>query len=148
MSILWYFELTVTHQARSTRISSEQCALPWATTPMLLAILTEYLGTLVLCIVPRLFIINNQTLVNNDATKTVRGMLIGLLVLVLVLLGMDKSGAMFNPTLAAVLVGGCGGYTTLQHFTVYWLAPVCAAFCGNYFCNWVEDNSLKNKKIK
>ena len=146
MSYLWMLELSIHHKARGSKISSELCHIPWSSTPLILAMMTEYLGTLVLVTIPRLYIFTNQTLANNDANMTLRGMLTGFLVLLVVLVGMDMSGAMYNPTLAAVLVGGCGGYSLGQHVLVYWLPPVLAAFSGDYLCTSIENKNMKAVK--
>jgi len=151
MSYLWMLELSISHKARGTKISSDMCQIPWSSTPLMFAMMTEYLGTLVLVTVPRLYIFTNPTLANNDASMTLRGMLTGVLVLMVVMLGMDMSGAMYNPTLAAVLVGGCGGYSLAQHVLVYWLPPVLAAFSGDYLCTSIENknlNTVKQQTIK
>jgi len=73
----------------------------------------------------------HKTLANNDSKKLIRGAIIGFTVLTTVLGGMDHSGAMFNPTLATLLVGGCVGYTNIQHILVYWLTPIIGAAIGN-----------------
>jgi len=151
MSFLWKIELSSHHHEMSSILSSEVCKLGWSSRPLLVSIMAEYLGTLVLSTIPRLYIMHNQTLVNNDASMVVRGALTGLLVLILVLLGMDVSGAMFNPTLAAVLVGGCAGYSVSEHVLVYWVSPILAAFSGNYLCSWFENKNIEkntSKKIK
>ena len=126
------------------------CQIPWSSTPLMSAMMTEYLGTLVLVTIPHLYIFTNQTLANNDASMTLRGMLTGFLVLMVVMAGMDMSGAMYNPTLAAVLVGGCRGYSTLQHAAVYWLAPVAAAFTAETICSKMEARGAgpAGKKLK
>ena len=75
----------------------------------------------------------------------------GVLVLGVVWLGMEVSGAMYNPTLAAVLVGGCDGYSLVQHVLVYWLPPILAAFSGDYLCTNIENknlNTIKQQTIK
>ena len=61
-----------------------------------------------------------------------------MLVLGVVWLGMDVSGAMYNPTLASVLVGGCRGRSLADHLLIYWLPPVAAAFSGDYLCARIE----------
>ena len=84
------------------------------------------------------------------SSAQVRGLLTGVLVLGVVWLGMEVSGAMYNPTLAAVLVGGCRGYSTLQHAAVYWLAPVAAAFTAETICSKMEARGAgpAGKKLK
>jgi len=148
MSFLWKFELAFHHQEMSSILSAEVCKVGWSSQPLLVSIMTEYLGTLVLSTIPRLYIMHNQALVNNDASMIVRGALTGLLVLMLVLLSMDVSGAMFNPTLAAVLVGGCAGYSVSQHILVYWVSPILAAFSGNYLCSWLENRNIEKRTSK
>ena len=72
----------------------------------------------------------------------------GLLVLFVVWLGMDISGAMYNPTLASLLLGGCRGHSLSDHVLVYWLPPVAAAFSGEYICSKVERGKTETAKIK
>ena len=73
----------------------------------------------------------------------------GLLVLFVVWLGMDISGAMYNPTLASLLVGGCRGHSLSDHVLVYWVPPVAAAFSGEYLCSKVERGAhTETAKIK
>merc|ERR1719228_2312939 len=44
---------------------------------------------------------------------------------------MNISGAMYNPTLASLLVGGCKGFSTGQHLLVYWVTPLIGAALGS-----------------
>ena len=91
--------------------------------------LSELVGSILLSIIPR-YVLEHKTLSNNDPKKIVRGAIIGLAVLTIVMAGMDHSGAMYNPTLATLLVGGCVGYTSTQHILVYWLTPIIGAAIG------------------
>ena len=162
-------ELSTKHRDRGVRISAEMCEIPWASSSLLLSMMTEYLGTLLLVTIPRLYIFSNPTLANNDASMRIRGfitgqlsnlmkdkishcwmsLLPGLLVLFVVWLGMDISGAMFNPTLASLLVGGCRGHSLSDHVLVYWVPPVAAAFSGDYLCAKVERGlEAETAKIK
>ena len=77
MTYLWMFELSTSHRDRGARISSEVCSVPWSS-PLLVAMMTEYLGTLILVIIPRLYIFSNPTLANNDAGMRIRGFITGL----------------------------------------------------------------------
>jgi len=148
MSHFWMLELSAKHRDRGARISAEVCELPWAS-PLLLSMMTEYLGTLLLVTIPRLYIFSNPTLANNDASMRIRGFITGLLVLFVVWLGMDISGAMYNPTLASLLVGGCRGHSLSDHVLVYWVPPVAAAFSGEYLCAKVERGAhTETAKIK
>ena len=140
MSSLWLLEISSSHVSRGVKISSSMCHVPWSKRSLIFSMITEYFGTLILMSVPRLFIFPNQKLINNDGSKIIRGFLTGVLILVVVLLGMDISGAMFNPTLAALLVGGCDGYTNLDHDLVYWIPPVLAAFSAEYLCTRPETS--------
>lgn len=149
MSYFWMLELSTKHRDRGVRISAEMCELPWASSSLLLSMMTEYLGTLLLVTIPRLYIFSNPTLANNDASMRIRGFITGLLVLFVVWLGMDISGAMFNPTLASLLVGGCRGHSLSDHVLVYWVPPVAAAFSGDYLCAKVERGlEAETAKIK
>lgn len=144
MSLLWTLELATSHVTRGDNISASMCHIPWSSRALLAAMVTEYLGTLVLMVVPRLYILNNPKLVNNDSNMIMRGVITGVLILMVVLLGMDVSGAMYNPTLAAVLVGGCHGYSTMEHVLVYWIPPVAAAFSAQYLCTRSETSVKKS----
>ena len=59
----------------------------------------------------------------------------------MVWLGMDISGAMYNPTLASLLLAGCRGHSLTEHVLVYWVPPVAAAFSGEYLCAKVESRA-------
>ena len=76
MSHFWMLELSTKHRDRGARISTEVCELPWAS-PLLLSMMTEYLGTLLLVTIPRLYIFSNPTLANNDASMRIRGFITG-----------------------------------------------------------------------
>jgi len=147
MSYFWMLELSTRHKDRGARISAEVCELPWAS-PLLVSMMAEYLGTLLLVTIPRLYIFSNPTLANNDASLRIRGFITGLLVLFVVWLGMDISGAMYNPTLASLLLGGCRGHSLTDHVLVYWLPPVAAAFSGEYICSKVERTEAETAKTK
>jgi len=123
MAIIWNADVTGLHKGRAFAISTGVCALPWKDKAIFIVILTELVGTFLLTIIPR-YILEHKSLANNDPHQVYRGALIGLAVLVIVLAGMDHSGAMYNPTLATLLVGDCVGFSRIQHFVVYWLTPV------------------------
>ena len=53
------------------------CELPWASSSLILSMMTEYLGTLLLVTIPRLYIFSNPTLANNDASMRIRGFITG-----------------------------------------------------------------------
>jgi len=129
MSTIWAAELGLFHRGRAQAISSGVCSLPWQHTDLYQVVLCELVGTLLLTLVPRL-ILESPVLANNDSSKLVRASLVSWVVLATVMLGMNTSGAMFNPTLAAVLVGGCKGFTTSQHLLVYWVVPLIGAAMG------------------
>ena len=76
MSHFWMLELSAKHRDRGARISAEVCELPWAS-PLVLSMMTEYLGTLLLVTIPRLYIFSNPTLANNDASMRIRGFITG-----------------------------------------------------------------------
>ena len=38
--------------------------------------------------------------------------------------GLEWTGMMFNPALAAGLTFNCGGHSLLEHLLVYWAAPL------------------------
>ena len=76
MSHFWMLELSTKHRDRGSRISAEVCELPWAS-PLLLSMMTEYLGPLLLVTIPRLYIFSNPTLANNDASMRIRGFITG-----------------------------------------------------------------------
>merc|ERR550519_2471939 len=121
--------MTHLHRGRAVSTATGVCSLPWSSKDIYVVMLTELVGSVLLSIIPR-YVLEHKTLANNDPRKIIRGAIIGLAVLTIVMGGMDHSGAMFNPTLATLLVGGCVGYTTTQHILVYWITPIVGAALG------------------
>jgi len=129
MSKIWEFELTELHQGRGRVLSVEKCAYPFQQKSYSHLVVTEFVGCMSLTLISaKLF--ENVTLVNNDPTRFIRGAIMGGLVVFTVVLGMDVSGAMYNPTLATLLLGGCSGQTPLEHLLVYWISPTAGAWVG------------------
>jgi len=149
MVTIWRAELTGLHKGREVTTATGVCSLPWSNKDIYIVMLTELVGSMLLTIIPR-YVLEHKTLANNDPRKIIRGAIIGMAVLAIVMGGMDQSGAMFNPTLATLLVGGCVGYTTTQHILVYWLTPILGAATGTALYPWVvrEDVDEKEKKVK
>ena len=162
MTTIWAAELTGLHKGRGFATASGVCSLPWKNKAIYVVsielvsyhrlciceiqvILTELIGSILLSIIPR-YVLEHKTLANNDPNKVIRGAIIGVAVLIIVLAGMDHSGAMFNPTLATLLVGGCNGFTNLQHFVVYWVTPVIGAAIGTSVYSMAEMVVHKEKK--
>jgi len=129
MVTIWRAEMTGLHKGREATTASGVCSLPWSKNDIYLVMFTELVGSMLLTIIPR-YVLEHKTLANNDPKKIIRGAIIGMAVLAIVVAGMDHSGAMFNPTLATLLVGGCVGYTTIQHVLVYWMTPLVGAALG------------------
>jgi len=147
MTTIWAAELTGLHKGRGFATASGVCSLPWKNKAIYVVIFTELIGSILLSIIPR-YVLEHKTLANNDPNKVIRGAIIGVAVLIIVLAGMDHSGAMFNPTLATLLVGGCNGFSNLQHFVVYWVTPVIGAAIGTSLYSMAEtlvDNEKKKK---
>ena len=147
MSCLWYAEISTFHKDRAAAIAAGVCSIPWKHQPALNVVMMEFSGTLLLTILPRLVITNNY-LTNNDSNKVARGAIVGFLVLAVVVFGMNISGSMFNPTLAALLVGGCEGHSLLQHLAFYWIIPIMGALFGNYIYNQFEKSTIKTAKSR
>jgi len=148
MSNVWAIELVSQHKNRAQAIASGVCSIPWSKTHLFKVVVCEFAGTFLLCLLPPL-ILENQSLANNDSTKLVRAMLVAATVSTTVIAGMKTSGAMYNPTLASLLVGGCKEYSMLQHLVVYWVAPLIGALLGTsvYYKITRPTEPLK-KKIK
>jgi len=130
MSWIWQYQLTHFHQGRELDLSLEKCSFPFLKHSFTHLCATEFLGSLVLTAISiRLF--SNRFLVNNDPFRFIRGCIMAAIVLAAVLLGMDISGAMYNPTLATLLLGGCKGQQPLDHLLVYWIAPTAGAWAAS-----------------
>ena len=147
MSGVWYAQISTFHKDRAAAIAAGVCSIPWKHQPALNVAMMEFTGTVLLTILPRLVITNNY-LTNNDSNKVARGAIIGLIVLAVVVTGMNISGSMFNPTLAALLVGGCEGHSLLQHLAFYWIIPIMGALFGNYIYNQFEKSTIKTAKSR
>jgi len=147
MTTIWTAELTGLHRGRAFATASGVCSLPWKNKAIYMVMLSEMVGSILLSIIPR-YVLEHKTLANNDPNKIIRGAIIGLAVLVIVMGSMDQSGAMFNPTLATLLVGGCVGYTTTQHILVYWLTPILGAAIGTALYPMVAGLQINEKKNK
>jgi hypothetical protein len=146
MVTIWAAEMTDLHRGRAVSTATGVCSLPWSSKDIYVVMLTELVGSVLLSIIPR-YVLEHKTLANNDPRKIIRGAIIGLTVLTIVLGGMDQSGAMFNPTLATLLVGGCVGYTTTQHILVYWLTPIVGAALGTALYPWVVREDVTEKTV-
>jgi len=131
MQAIWQTEVSGLHRGRAHTTSSQVCALPWAQLSLHKVLLCELAGSILLTYLPR-YLLEHETLTNNDPSKVYRGLLVGVTVLIVVTFGMDTSGAMFNPTLATILIGGCAGYSWWQHLLIYWLTPVLGAIIAGY----------------
>ena len=153
MSCVWYAEISTFHKDRAAAIAAGVCSIPWKHQPALNVALMEFTGTALLTILPRL-VITNSYLANNDSNKVARGAIIGFIVLGVVVFGMNISGSMFNPTLAALLVGGCDGHNLTQHLAFYWIIPIMGALFGNFVYNHFEkstkttESRKESKKLK
>ena len=66
MSTLWLLELSPRHVSRAAQLSSSACRVPWSSRSLVAAMAAEFLGTLALSVIPRLYISSNPTLANND----------------------------------------------------------------------------------
>ena len=66
MSTLWLLELSPRHVSRAAQLSSSACRVPWSSRSLVAAMTAEFLGTLALSVIPRLYISSNPTLANND----------------------------------------------------------------------------------
>jgi len=130
MSNVWSIELVASHRGRAAAIASGVCSIPWQNNLMYQVMLVELVGTFLLCLLPPL-ILENSTLANNDSSRLMRAGLVGAVVVGVVVSGMETSGAMYNPTLASLLVGGCKGFSTGQHLLVYWVTPLVGAALGS-----------------
>jgi len=145
MSCVWYAQISAAHKDRAAAIAAGVCSVPWRHQPALHVVMMEFAGTVLLTILPRLVITNNY-LTNNDSNKLARGAIVGFIVLGVVVFGMNISGSMFNPTLAALLVGGCEGHSLLQHLAFYWIIPIIGAVFGNFLYNQLEQTAITTKK--
>lgn len=145
MSWVWLAQISSHHKDRAAAIAAGVCSVPWKQQPSLNVVMMEYTGTLLLTLLPRI-VLNNTYLTNNDSNKVIRGAIIALIVLTVVMFGMEISGSMFNPTLAALLVGGCQGHTNLQHLAFYWIIPVLGALSGNTIYQKLENWTIKPSK--
>lgn len=147
ISMIWEVEMCELHRGRGKHNSIDHCAFPFKETSTLTLLLTEYIGSLVLSMVS-VQIFNHPGLVNNDPKRYIRGCLMGCAVVLAVVLGMDVSGAMYNPTLATLLLGGCAGQTTSEHILVYWVAPVGGVWTADKYQIWLENKKARLAKLK
>lgn len=147
MSSIWSLELVSQHKGRAMALSSGVCQLPWKNLHLLQVMGCELLGTFLLCLLPPL-IIDNQTLANNDSSRVWRGVMVAVTVLTVVISGMETSGAMYNPTLASLLVGGCKGFSTGQHLLVYWVTPLVGAAFASVLQQYINRPSVGSQKKK
>ena len=145
MSCVWLAEISTAHKDRAAAIAAGVCSIPWKQQPALNVVMMEFTGTVLLTILPRLVFTNNY-LTNNDSNKVARGAIIGFIVLGVVVFGMNISGSMFNPTLAALLVGGCEGHNLPQHLAFYWIIPILGAVFGNFLYNQLEKSTITTTK--
>ena len=145
MSWVWQAGLASLHKDRAAAIAAGGCSVPWKHQPTLHVISMEFTGTLLLTLLPRM-VVTNTFLANNDSNKVIRGAIIAFIVLTVVVFGMEISGSMFNPTLAALLVGGCKGFSHLQHLAFYWVVPVLGATAGTFLYNKYEMSTIKPSK--
>jgi len=145
MSSVWSLELVSQHKGRAMALSSGVCHLPWRNLHLLQVMACELVGTFLLCLLPSI-IIENQTLANNDSSRVWRGVLVAGTVLTVVTGGMETSGAMYNPTLASLLVGGCKGFSTGQHLLVYWITPLVGAACASVLQQYITRPSVSTQK--
>lgn len=145
MSTVWSLELVSQHKGRAMALSSAVCHLPWRNLHLLQVMGCELVGTFLLCLLPSL-IIENQTLANNDSSRVWRGVLVAVTVLAVVISGMETSGAMYNPTLASLLVGGCKGFSTGQHLLVYWITPLVGAAFASVLQQYITRPSVSTEK--
>jgi len=147
ISMIWEVEMSELHRGRGRHNSLDHCAFPFKGTSTLTLLATEYIGSLVLSMIS-VQIFNHPGLVNNDPKKYIRGCLMGCAVVFAVVLGMDISGAMYNPTLATLLLGGCAGQSTPEHVLVYWVAPVAGAWTADKYQIWLNAKKKKLEKQK
>ncbi|XP_075259500.1 putative aquaporin-12A [Convolutriloba macropyga] len=66
---------------------------------------------------------------------------------VIVIVGMDYTGMMFNPALATTLTFNCKGHPMSEHVMVYWVAPFIATLLSCAFFN-SQRNKVKLNKPK
>jgi len=147
MVTIWAAEMNGLHRGRALATATGVCSLPWKNKAIYMVMFTELVGSILLSIIPR-YVMEHKTLANNDPNKIIRGAIIALAVLTIVLGAMNHSGAMFNPTLAALLIGGCVGYTNTQHILVYWLTPIVGAAIGTALYPRIAGEDNKEKKMK
>ena len=76
MSTLWLLELSPRHVSRAAQLSSSACRVPWSSGSLVAAMAAEFLGTLALSVIPRLYISSNPTLANNDPGMKVANFLV------------------------------------------------------------------------
>lgn len=145
MQTIWTAEMSNVHSGRALATSSQVCSLPWTHVPLYQVILCELVGTLLLTVIPR-YIMEHETLANNDPNKLYRAAIISCVVLTVITAGMNISGAMYNPTMATLLIGGCEGYTWSQHLLIYWITPILGALLGTVTYPWiVKEVDIKQK---
>jgi len=146
MTNIWAAELVGVHRGRSLAISSGVCSIPWRNTQLYQVFMAEFLGTFLLNLLPPL-ILENKTLANNDSSTLLRAGMVAVTVLTTVLAGMNTSGSMYNPTLAILLVGGCHGFSHVQHILIYWVTPIIGAVLGSSFHYRLTRPEVSEKKV-
>ncbi|XP_023345339.1 aquaporin-11 isoform X2 [Eurytemora carolleeae] len=147
---VWSAGLSEYHSGLEESTSLNHCSYPFNHHSLFILALTEFSGSCVLTfLADKIF--SNNFLINNDPEKYFSGSIFAFFVIIFVLLGMDISGAMFHPTLATLLLGGCKGQGALEHILVYWLAPIS----GVWSARWLQrlptkdiPQSEKKKKLK
>eukprot|EP00088_Acartia_fossae_P030417 TRINITY_DN31400_c0_g1_i10.p1 TRINITY_DN31400_c0_g1~~TRINITY_DN31400_c0_g1_i10.p1 ORF type:complete len:264 (+),score=6.66 TRINITY_DN31400_c0_g1_i10:30-821(+) len=147
MSLLWEFEVTELHKGRAYFTSLDTCVYPFTSSSLWVLASTELIGSLVLSVFS-IILNRNPFLVNNDPYRFIRGVLMSLAVVIVVVLGMDISGAMYNPTLATLLLGGCKGQGNVDHILIYWLAPTLGAWVAPYLVPEKSMQTTKKAKLK
>jgi len=145
MGNLWEFGMSEFHFGRMAMTSIDECHFPFKQTPILILMFTECIGSAFLEFTI-IKVMTNVKLINNDPDRYIRGVLVGGLVTGTVVLFMDISGSMMNPTLATLLLGGCTGQSTGEHLAVYWFSPVLGAWAGQRLVS--PSQPAKPVKIK
>jgi len=148
MGIIWEFGMSELHLGRVAKTSLDHCHFPFKHTSIALLVFSEFVGSIFLGMACEK-ILTNDKVINNDPNRYLRGLLIGFLVVAAVVLGMDVSGAMYNPTLATLLLGGCAGHTTLEHVIVYWISPTAGAWAAKKILHPQQQTKTKSStKLK
>ncbi|XP_072013172.1 aquaporin-12-like [Amphiura filiformis] len=67
-----------------------------------------------------------------------------LIQVIIILIGLEWTGMMFNPALASALTFNCRDHPFIEHFTVYWIAPLLTIAAMEFFRRRLRKRRFKS----